>query len=66
MSYVPRSTTDEPHAGLQRRQPCLECKKATLIPILAQHGARCVACFEEYCRKPPAHSQANATGRRST
>jgi hypothetical protein len=30
-------------------QPCMDCRHPTLRAILAQHGARCIRCYETWC-----------------
>jgi hypothetical protein len=31
-------------------QPCMDCRSPTLRAILGQHGARCIRCYETWCR----------------
>jgi hypothetical protein len=37
-------------------QPCMDCRSPTLRAILAQHGARCIHCYETWCRSGPCGS----------
>jgi hypothetical protein len=37
-------------------QPCMDCRSPTLRAILGQHGARCIRCYEDWCRSGPCGS----------
>lgn len=42
----------QPSMPAELRLPCRWCHTPTLRTMLAQYGARCLQCYEAYCREP--------------